>query len=164
MPTHPDPSWRRQRRLIKPGLQARLVLAFGGVSLLALSVQFLLFLFLSMRLANRLPSGGDELVNAMPWLLATALGCSLAVLFPATVVVGLAVTFRVAGPLWRFEHYLAAVARGERPEGPCRIRDGDELRELCDAINGALDQTRRAALAEGAVGSAGSDEPPTRAA
>jgi hypothetical protein len=50
--------------------------------------------------------------------------------------VGVLSTFRIAGPIYRFEQYLRQVVKGEA-EGPCRIRDGDELWDLCDLINQA---------------------------
>ena len=44
---------------------------------------------------------------------------------------------RIAGPVYRFQQHLGAVARGE-DVGPCRIRTGDELHSLCETINAAL--------------------------
>ena len=56
------------------------------------------------------------------------------------------VTFRIAGPIYRFEQYLAGIAEG-RQLGPCRIREGDELVELCARINEATAPLRRGQLA-----------------
>jgi signal transduction histidine kinase len=63
------------------------------------------------------------------------------VLLPTMLVVGILVTHRIAGPVYRFEQYLGALARGENP-GPCHIRRGDELQELCQQINAAFETLR----------------------
>jgi len=57
------------------------------------------------------------------------------------LVFGILLTFRLAGPIYRFEQYLRSVARGEQI-GPCKIRKGDELQFLCDAINDATEPLR----------------------
>ena len=79
-------------------------------------------------------------------------GISLAIVLPAVISVGILLTFRIAGPIYRFEEYLKAVARGENV-GPCKIRKGDQLQPLCDAINAATDAAARAE--ESAIGQAG---------
>ena len=57
------------------------------------------------------------------------------------IAVGILVTFRVAGPVYRFEQHLGSLARGEDP-GTCRIRKGDELQDLCASINAAVETLR----------------------
>ncbi len=74
---------------------------------------------------------------------------TLGLLTPLTISVGILVTFRIAGPIYRFETYLQSVARGENP-GPCRLRKGDELQDLCDAINEALNALRSESQLESA--------------
>lgn len=128
--------FRRRRKLIKPGIQLRLVLSFVGLSILG---QVLLFLLLGSRLtqaAAGLPGDGGELAQEVPRMLLATFAASLAIVVPVTFVFGVLLTFRVAGPIYRFETYLKSLARGEQL-GPCRIRKGDELQFLCDAINEA---------------------------
>lgn len=74
-------------------------------------------------------------------MLLETFGLSLAILVPVTFVFGILLTFRVAGPIYRFEQYLRSVAKGEQI-GPCKIRQGDELQPLCDAINEATEPLR----------------------
>ena len=69
-------------------------------------------------------------------ILLEVLAMSFAFLLPMMLCVGILSTFRIAGPVYRFEQYLKEVARGEVSD-PCRIRDGDELWDLCDLINEA---------------------------
>lgn len=136
----PNPS-RRKQRLIQPRLQMRLVMSFLGLSVLALALQFLLLAALLMRFAADLPQDGTLLVEELPRLLGWVLGLSLLVCLPLTVSVGVLVTFRIAGPLYRFQKHFEAIARGEDP-GECRIRKGDQLQELCAVINSALTRLR----------------------
>lgn len=138
----------RRRKLIKPGLQLSLVGAFGGVAILAMLLQFLMMGFLLIRAASMLDGSGGELASQVPPALLTVLALSLLILAPLFVGIGVLLTFRVAGPVYRFEQFLAAVARGEQSE-PCRIRAKDKLQSLCEAINLATEPLRRQAAAQG---------------
>jgi len=125
------PKQKRRKKLIKPGLQLRLIAAFGSVAALAMLLQFLLLGSLVMRAASTIDG---ELAARVPGILITVLLTTLLVLMPIFVAVGVLLTFRYAGPVYRFEQFLGSVARGEQ-SSPCRIRKGDELQSLCDAIN-----------------------------
>ena len=70
------------------------------------------------------------------------LGLSFGLLLPFTFAIGVLITFRVAGPVHRFYVYLAQVIRSEEV-GPCRLRKGDDLQELCELINKATEPIRR---------------------
>ena len=61
---------------------------------------------------------------------------SFAVVMPLSFAVGVLITFRVAGPVYRLERFLSEVLRGEKP-ADCRLRKGDELHELCALMNRA---------------------------
>lgn len=143
------PRFQRRNKLPKPRLQLRLVGYFLGASGLSLLLQYLLFAHRVSETAARLPSGGEYLMDALPSLLFEVLGLSFLVLLPATALVGILVTFRVAGPVFRFERFLEGVARGEEVQ-PCRLRRGDELGELCDRINLATQPLRRENAERGA--------------
>lgn len=127
---------KRRRRLIVPRLQLRLVAIFLGLSLLGLVFQALL---VSAQLAQLGVAGVPS--EVIPGLLWNTLLYSLLTVLPLTMAVGVLATFRIAGPVHRFEQHLAAIARGEDP-GPCRIRAGDELQDLCDRINEAVAAVR----------------------
>jgi nitrogen fixation/metabolism regulation signal transduction histidine kinase len=66
---------------------------------------------------------------------------SLSVLVPVTIGVGLVLTHRLAGPIYRFETYLRGIVSGEQ-NGRCKIRDGDELQEFCELLNDAISKLR----------------------
>jgi len=143
-------AWVRRNKLPRPRLQLRLVGAFACLCALALMTQAFVLATELSRLAGGLPSGGRALAEALPGVLARSLGISVLLLLPALVWIGIRVTFRIAGPMYRFERHLEAVARGAWP-GPCRIREGDDLQEFCELLNAALESAR----AQGGQGSDG---------
>jgi methyl-accepting chemotaxis protein len=140
-------AYKRRKKLIQPRLQFRLIFTFLGVALLSLLLQFLLFGATISQLAGDLPQDGPQLMERIPQYTLVVFAISLGVLLPMTVCVGVIVTFRIAGPLYRFEQHLKAIARGEDP-GVCRIRRDDELQEFCNTFNDALDKVRSRGLLE----------------
>ena len=133
--------YARRTKLIQPRLQLWLVTSFVGLAALGLLMQFLL---LGYRLTS--PSAelelGAEVADGVPGLLLETLVFSLAVLVPIIFGIGILLTFRIAGPIHRFEQYLRSVVRGEQL-GPCKIREGDRVQTLCDLINQATEPVRR---------------------
>jgi hypothetical protein len=128
--------YRRRIKLIKPKLQLKLVGVFVGLSALGFLLQSLHVGLRLSELAANVPEGGTYLMAVMPELPLEILLVSFGMLLPLTIAVGILVTFRIAGPVYRFEKYLEAVVKGEEV-GPCRIREGDEFQELCELINQA---------------------------
>lgn len=137
---HPKPEQRRDR-LVRPRLQLRLILAFLAVATTALLLQFALFASVISGAAAELPQDGAVMLEHTTGLSVTILLISVCVLLPLCFFVGVLVTFRVAGPLYRFEKHLESIARGIDP-GPCRIRKGDELQDFCANFNRAIDRMR----------------------
>ena len=138
----------RRIKLIKTGLQFRLIGAFGAVVVLALFCQFLLLSFFLGRAAAGIEGVGGELAEAIPGVALVVLGLSLLVILPPFIALGVLLTHRIAGPVYRFEQHLKSIEMGE-DIGPCRLRKGDELKPLCESINRAVDAMRaRAAGAE----------------
>ncbi len=132
---------RRRIKLIKPRLQLKLIGVFVGLSGLGFLIQSLHVGLRLSELATTVPEGGPYLIAAMPELPLEILAVSFGMILPLTAAVGILVTFRIAGPVYRFERYLEQVMRGEEV-GPCRLRKGDELQELCEMINKATETTR----------------------
>ena len=138
---------RRRIKLIKPRLQLKLVGVFVGLSGLGFLLQSLHVGLRLSELASTVPEGGTYLMAVMPELPLEILLVSFGMLLPLTIAVGILVTFRIAGPVYRFEKYLKQVIDGEEV-GPCRIRDGDEFQELCELINQATAPLREARTSE----------------
>ena len=135
-------AFRRRQKLVKPGVQLRLVLTFAGCAAVAL---FLQFLFLGARLTQAVaevqgPSG--DLAEQVPRMLLEVLAVSLIVCMPVLICLGVLLTHRIAGPIHRCELFLMNVAAGKQI-GPCKIRKGDELQSLVDAVNEATAPLRQ---------------------
>lgn len=132
----------RRQKLVRPQLQLWLVGSFVGLAGLALLLQFLVLSFRLTSSAGNLEGASGQLASEVPGLMLEVLVVSLAVLLPIIFVMGVLLTFRVAGPIYRFEEFLRSVASGEQI-GPCKIRKGDKLQGLCDLINEATEPVRR---------------------
>jgi len=125
--------WRADRRRghrIDPGFQTRfrtLLLAFSVLILLAVGL-----LATSVRWVVENP----DAVPTSPWvpggLFALALGIGLAIFRLSDRI-----SHRFCGPVARICGTLEAVQRGERP-AEIRLRKGDELHELAEAVNTTL--------------------------
>ena len=125
---------KRRIQLIQPGLQLNLIVRFFGIALLALLLQFILFMAMLGRIASDMPGDSLETMEAATPALAWVFVTSAAVLLPLTLIVGVLATLRIAGPLHRFESFLNSIKNGDRP-ADCRIRRGDELQGFCKLLN-----------------------------
>ncbi len=140
--SHPSPStskptYKRRSKTPKLRLQLRLLWPLLGLFVLVTVLQGLALGAELYTFANTLPSDGPQVGEAVPGILLKSVLLSVALLFPALLLVGIHVTFRIVGPLYRFERHLQAVASGEWPE-PCRIRSSDELQNFCVLLNEGL--------------------------
>ncbi|MEX1024402.1 MAG: hypothetical protein WD226_04930 [Planctomycetota bacterium] len=143
--------YNRKRRLIKSGLQLRLIAVFFSVACLASIFQIFLVNRVVVGVASELPSGGLELLGLLPSILETGILVTVGVLLPTILLIGVLATHRIAGPIYRFEKYLRDVAMGVA-QGPCHLRKNDELGDLCDMLNVALERTRERAREEALAG------------
>lgn len=133
--------YRRTRYLIKPRLQMMFVLVFLSTASLYVLLQAILLNLTMQRVSQELPTGSEAVMPHVLSALRTNLFLTFAILIPVSLSIGIVVTFRVAGPVHRFETYLKQILSGERP-GPCRLRDADELQELCSLINQVTEPLR----------------------
>lgn len=147
---------QRKKKLIMPRFQLKLIATFFFLSCVSALFQVLLLTHSLQGLEPYLGERSAALVVLLDELFRENLLTAFAALAPLMLVVGVLITHRIAGPIYRMERYLEAVARGENP-GECRIREGDEFQELCARLNEAVralearraaastDETRRAA-------------------
>lgn len=133
--------FRRRVKLIQPRLQLTLVGWFLAVSVAGLLLQFALLSAFLARFAANLPEGGARFAEQGMEMLVGSLAATLVLIVPVTIGVGILTTFKIAGPIYRFERYFEALARGEW-NGPCTIRKGDALQETCDKLNAAVARLR----------------------
>ncbi|MEZ6016379.1 MAG: hypothetical protein R3F49_14775 [Planctomycetota bacterium] len=129
-------NYRRKKKLIKPLFQLRLTGIFVGLSALSLLLQFVLFTNILHETAVGLPNDGPIVLEEINRITFKVLVASFGVFLPLTLSIGVLCTFRIAGPVYRFEQFLSAVIRGERPRD-FRLRKGDQLTELAALINEA---------------------------
>jgi hypothetical protein len=127
---------KRRRVLAQPRLQLRIVLAFLSAACISTLVQVLVLSYRLNSLAESLPADGNLVLEQLPGILRSQVLLTFLLMAPLMLAVGVLETFRVVGPLHRFERYLRDLAAGKRPE-PCRIRKGDELQGLCRLLNEA---------------------------
>ena len=134
---HSKPPFKRKKKLINPALQLRLIGTFFGVAGICLLLQALLLGLYLTEAARAMPAGGPDLLTRIPALIRNSLFVSFGVFVPLVLAIGIHRTFRMVGPIYRFEQHLKGIARGE-DMGLCRIRKRDDLQELCRLINAAV--------------------------
>jgi len=128
---------RRKKKLIKSGLQLKLVSAFLAMAVVASLFQVVLLNTSLLKLTEDLGVQTTDVISQFSGVLMRNLFITLGVLVPLMFVFGILITHRIAGPVYKFERYLDAVIRGDE-EGECRLRKGDELQELCVRLNRAV--------------------------
>ncbi len=130
----------RKRYLINPRLQLGAVAVLLGTGGLYVLLQASL-LFRAITQVSESSPEGTELLNELLPILRFNLMVTMLVIVPFTLAIGIFMTHKVVGPLYRFEQYLQQLVRGEKP-GPCKLRDGDELQHLCELLNEATKPMR----------------------
>ena len=128
---------KRTIKLIQPRFQLKLVGTFVGLSGLAMLLQFLLFTSSLSEIAVELPEDGAALMERVPTVIWQVFLVSFGLCLPLTVLIGVLVTFRWAGPMYRFKVHLGRLAAGEDP-GQCRLRKDDEMQDFCRLLNEAV--------------------------
>lgn len=145
------PTNRRQKLLISPELQLKLILLSFALCLLTGLVQAAMSAISFTSSEAYLAAQEAGFRNDVPGLLVDNLLITMGLMFPITMGIGLVLTHRIYGPIYRFEQYLGQLARGEATS-ICRIREKDEFQNLCGLLNDAVEpliqknaRTKRAA-------------------
>jgi hypothetical protein len=132
-------AFRRRNKLPKEALQVALIVSFLAVGLFFLTLQYIF----AVQSFSEIAGGADDfylrevlLDSAFRSFLST-----VALFIPLAVVVGVLITFRTAGPIFRIERHLESIAAGKDP-GVCKLRKGDALQGLCDVLNRAVASLR----------------------
>lgn len=141
------PKFKRRRKLILAGLQLRMSGVFVGLVTLMLGLQFVLLTSELHHAANELPSDGGLLLERAAGVATRLIVVSAAIFLPLTLLVGILSTFRIAGPLYRFQRFLEATRDGAQPDD-FRLRDKDELHELAALLNDATRPLREEPVEE----------------
>lgn len=140
--------YKRRITLIKPAFQLKVIVIFFGIALSCMVIQAILMAGAFTAVDPEILMNPRSASAAIRSILVEKFVVSLGILIPFSLAVGVVLTFRIAGPIHRFEQYLKGVAEGRSHE-PCRIRAGDELKDLCERINDAVHYLRGQAAAAG---------------
>lgn len=140
-----------QRRIrsffIRPRFQLRAIVFSLSTASAYVLLQCSILLFLTTTVSDELPEQSELLQGLLLKHMGLSLVVTFVILVPLTAALGAVLTHRTAGPLHRFEVYLEQLRDGENP-GPCKLRRGDELQELCELLNQATEPLRSPEPAE----------------
>ena len=136
---------RRRKKLVRLDVQVRVILIALCVASLVLLVNFYLT-FMTITNGSAAVTGPvavrlllDNLRHSILNQFLISIGLSI----PLAIGIGVLYSFRFAGPIYRFKKYFTELATG-RWNVRCSLRQGDDLQDVCDAINAALDPMRKA--------------------
>jgi len=124
---------RRRNKLIDPALQLKLTFVFFGMACLGVMLEAALFYRAFVPVLEQ-TRNSSEVFAQLPQLLVSTIVMTLGILLPLAITVGVLITFRIAGPVYRFKQYLGQMISGQTLK-PCVIRRRDELHDLCEVIN-----------------------------
>jgi hypothetical protein len=133
----------RRKKLIRPRIQLKMILAFLGVAFLALLLQFLLFqstlsVLSRGHAARRRESCSSASRGTRCWCSAI----SVAILLPLTFFVGVIVTFRIRGADPPLRHALAG-DRARRGSGHVPHPQERRTAGFSKTLNAALDRLKQ---------------------
>ena len=127
----------RKQRLIKPGLQLRFGFIFLATSVGAVLIHAFLLNWTLTQISHKLPNDESVLLAQWPGVFSKDIIFAIGLMLPMTLVIGVLATFPIAGAIHRIETHLRDVIRGTNV-GPCKLRKGDQLQDLCGLMNQAL--------------------------
>lgn len=145
---------RRKRVLVSPRVQITAALILVGMVGVGMLLLTLLAQGSLTDTAENHPRVTRAFLSEIQGELLNDLVLALLVLSPLAFATGVLMTFRLVGPIYRFETYLLQLLRDEEL-GPCRIRAQDELHDFCDLLNEAVEKLRASGREEAARESAG---------
>lgn len=120
---------RRRKYWINSRLQRQYLFQILMVELVVMCVTMIGTLALALIIMNPNMEAGPTWTQI--YVISGAFALSLAA---ALVYMGLRLSHKIYGPLYRFKTILEAVAEGGEPE-MVKLRDGDELQDIAVALN-----------------------------
>jgi len=143
---------RRKQRLIRHDVQLRVVFISLAVASLVLLVNFQLSLAAIWSESSNVTPSTNATV-ALEGLRAAIINkflVSIGLSIPLAAVIGILYSFKFAGPLYRFQSYFSGLKDG-RWDRQCALRKGDDLWDLCDAINAGMEPMQKQIQEEHAI-------------
>jgi hypothetical protein len=135
-------NYSRKKKWINPELQLGLLVLIGAAAIVSVTVQAVVLARALGLLAESLPNDAALVSYQLPELIVRASVGTLMLLFPTLYFLGVGLTFRIFGPLYRFRAFIKGVLAGDQVE-ECRLREGDRLQDLCLLLNQATADRRR---------------------
>jgi methyl-accepting chemotaxis protein len=131
---------RRKRKLIRLDLQLKVVFITLFVASFVLLINFELNLasLWSLSFNTPRPGGVDLVFEEMRAILVRKFLLSTGIALPLAATIGIIYSFKFSGPIYRFKKYFIDLAAGRWQER-CSLRKGDDLKDVCEAINGAVE-------------------------
>ncbi len=135
---------RRRRKLVRTDLQLKVVFITLFVASFCLLVNFQLVLAGLWALHSSLVSASnyESFLDGVRRLVVQKFLLSLVIAVPLSATVGILYSFTFSGPIYKFKKYFSELADGAPWNQICTLRKGDQLGDLCDALNAALGQLR----------------------
>jgi len=151
--------YKRKQYIVAPGFQFRyvgliLLLMFLTAALCSYVVYYTSMINLGEKLANVYPQG--RLVSIVK-IVNFRILLSVLLISPLVAVIGIFLSHRIAGPIYRMEKFLADLGGGNLGSRLV-LREKDELTPLANGINLAVENLREAVTKEKAHAKALSGE------
>lgn len=130
---------KRSRKLIRYDLQLKVVLITLFVASLVLLIHFQLSLAALWTLSELVTQNTSVTVvlEEMRRSIVSKFLISAAMAIPLAAAVGILFSFKFSGPIHRFKLFFRDLVDGCW-DRPCKLRKGDDLQDICDDINHAM--------------------------
>jgi hypothetical protein len=125
----------------------RIILLTLSVATIVLAINFQLDLLALASLERNPATTVDGLLDQTRGAILRQLFLSAGLAVPLAVWVGAIHAFRFCGPIFSFRRYFQGLCEG-RWDQPCTLRAGDDLQDVKESINKALDAVRGRLLSQ----------------
>jgi hypothetical protein len=128
---------RRRKKFIRSDLQLRIVFMSLFVASLVLLINFQMSLAAVWTISSQ-PALSVEAAMDQVWHeLVKKFLISVLLAVPLSVSVGILYSFKFCGPIYRFKKYFTELVTSNW-DVRCNLRKGDDLWDVCDAINAGV--------------------------
>lgn len=136
---------RRRIRIVRMGFQRNFILKFCAIIIFAsLTIAAIVYGFSAGSVTTVFENSRLTIKTTADFILPLLILSSLVAIIAAgavTIIVTLFISHRVAGPIYRLEHDIAEVAKGNLSIR-INVRKNDELKDLVKFLNQMLDSVR----------------------
>jgi hypothetical protein len=133
--------YKRRKILINPRLQLLSALVFMSTASTYVLVQAILLNRLVTTSLQQYQGHDPELLDTLLSGIVGNLALTFLLLVPVSLLCATMLTFRFAGPIYRFETYLQQFLTGEDP-GPCHVRKEDEFKDIAALLTQLRDMAQ----------------------